>query len=425
MARITAAQPIMCSINLDVPFRLAFGELQSLPRVFYKVRLSDGTVGFGEASIDFPFSDYDMWDVFHVLQAVSIVGRDISEREDLLTDSDLRRKLLLHFPAAFAAFNMALDDAYGKSTGKSVLHMYDEPARAGGLAMRSISFQETREQTAEAARLAHAQGLLPKIKAGIGLERDIENLCMMESIGLSYAVDFNGAYNLQTARQVIEAVISRAGLRNALYIEQPTDSKHGVKSLAEIASVLQSNSGAIVVADESFLTLEDALACASAGVGLNFKIQKIGGLYVAKEIEEELLRANLQPRAMIGGTFPTAIGRAYDQQAACILQSAYLHSDGLLPSTDYFTGERHLIREEFKCQEGRMSPQIGFGLGINVDETKVERFVVTNPRHEYSLIRSNKPGERIAIRLKPGQSYRELYEQKSARTWDWNLGVNI
>jgi len=137
---IKNTQTRMLSVSLEKPFKLSFGELLSLPRVIYTITLENGITGYGEASIDFPFSSYDMFDVYYALKNLNINGRSIEEREKILNDQKIKESLL-KFPAAFAAFNMALDDAYGKFTNKSIQEIYGS-YRKGGYAMRSISFHE-------------------------------------------------------------------------------------------------------------------------------------------------------------------------------------------------------------------------------------------------------------------------------------------
>jgi L-alanine-DL-glutamate epimerase-like enolase superfamily enzyme len=242
---------------------------------------------------------------------------------------------------------------------------------------------------------------------------------------MPYALDFNAAYDLETAKMLFEKLLRDGNFSGALYVEQPTAESEGIKALGELSKILKENKiKAIVVADESFLNLDDAVKCMQNGVALNFKIQKIGGLYQARFIEQTLLNLGFNPVSMVGGTFPTAIGRVYDQNAACCLKSTTLHSDGLLPSTDYFIGNKHLIKEEFKRLlrgENIIQPIVGPGLGVTVDENKIRLFIVENPEEEYRKIRMNSSGEKIKVKLREGESYKELYERKSGRNWDWNL----
>jgi L-alanine-DL-glutamate epimerase-like enolase superfamily enzyme len=161
--------------------------------------------------------------------------------------------------------------------------------------------------------------------------------------------------------------------------------------------------------------------CAEHSIALNFKLQKVGGIYTARAIEQRLFALGFKAESMIGGTFPTAIGRVYDQDAACALKSTTLHSDGLLPSTDYFRAEKHLIKENFVRRGGMSIPISGEGSGVTVDIEKLSSFVVSDPVGEYSKIRDDKSGNKISIMLRSGQSYRNIYERKARRPARWNL----
>jgi hypothetical protein len=130
---------------------------------------------------------------------------------------------------------------------------------------------------------------------------------------------------------------------------------------------------------------------------------------------------------MVGGTFPTAIGRVYDQQSASVLQSTNMPGDGLEPSTDWFTGEKHLINEEFEAPDanGNFSPKTGPGLGVTPNWSNVSQFLIGNPTEEYRRIRAGKPGNKIEVQLKPGQNYGTVYEARSGKKPDWNLDEEI
>lgn len=412
----------MLSIKLDQPFRLAFGELQTLPRVIYDIKLANGLRGYGEAGIDFPFSDYDMYDVFHALRTLKIEGRDIRARGQMLEEQSAPNcNALLTFPAALTAFNMALDDAYGKLMGESALEIYGK-SREAGRAMRSISVSNSSELRRSLSE-ALLDKYLPKIKVGMSHQEDIRIIMELDNHNISYALDFNAAYGIDEATAILgSALKNNGGLSNALYIEQPTKKSEGIGALEEISKLLR-NAGrkGLIVADESFTNQDEAVRCAVAEIALNFKLQKIGGLQEAKKIERALENLNLKIESMIGGTFPTAIGRTYDQLAACVLQSATLYSDGLLPSTDYFPHERHLIHEDFRRKNGLVYPIIGPGLGFTPNEIKIAPFVIEDPEKDYRMIRTSGTGKHISIKLNEDRSYGEVYLEKTGRNPMWNL----
>ncbi len=420
MVKITETKTRMISIKLDQPFTLGFGELYTLPRVIYTIKLDNGVIGYGEASIDFPFSNYDMFDIYNSLNKLNINERDIKDKEILLREQS-SPDALMEFPSAFTAFSMALDDAIGKTMKVSILDMYKRQ-RVGGRAMKSISFNDDPKVTIAAALRASDEGYLPKIKVGMGEEKDLKLISLIEKAKIKYALDFNAVYTLAEARELFNTLLEKKeGLDNALYVEQPTKVSEGISALGEIRKLLRTNVSSTVIADESFVSKSDAVECVNQELAINMKMQKIGGLYQAKLIEEQISSEHKELKSTVGGTFPTAIGRVYDQAAACVLVSASLYSDALLPSTDYFKGNNHLIAEQFRRVKNLSVPIEGNGLGITVDESKVSALVVENPSKEYARIRADQTGEKIIIKLRDNASYGELYKIKTGKNPMWNI----
>ncbi len=420
----------MISMDLDNPFELGFGVLKNLPRVIYEITATNGREekkGFGEASIDFPFSNYDAWDIMYALEKTNtaIKGIDVKERESLLGQNFITI-YLKRFPAALCAFNMALDDIYGKCEEKTIFDIYGQ-TRLSGVALKSIGYKTKESLSTKIGEIVR-EGFIPKPKVGRSLEQDVDIILLVDKrikeLNSQYTLDFNACYSIKEFMELLDALKSKTNLSRCLIIEQPTIKDAGIDGICEVKNyALQEGFKMKFMADESFITIKDAIYCSENGILLNFKLQKIGGLCAAKEIEDELGERNLE--SMIGGTFPTAIGRTYDQQASCILKSAKLPGDGLLPSQEYFKYQKHLIKEDFqkKVSNGKkkVTPFSGFGLGINIVEEKLRRFLVSNPKEEYGLIRSNQSGRKIKIILNEGHTYSELYKELSGRSPDWNL----
>lgn len=431
--RIIESKAHLLGIELEKPFPLGFGTLSHLPRVLFQIRAIENgqTVeGIGEASIDFPFSHYDAFDIYHALSQLKLEDQDLNDRERLLCSEELRNSLLFKTPAAFTALNMALDDALGKTQGKNLMDFYGR-RRSSARALASIGFQENALLVVNETQERFRQGYIPKPKVGKGLEDDLRTLTALDQSAnrdnFTYVLDFNAQYSVEEIERLLLQLRQKGILLNqALFIEQPTREEDGIEGLVSFKQLFSQIMGRdiTVIADESFVTLDDAIACAQGGIDLNFKIHKVGGLYYAREIEKKLLRLSLLPKnSMVGGTFPTAIGRVYDQQSASVLESTNMPGDGLEPSTDWFTGEKHLVNEEFEqpSSDGRFAPKTGAGLGATPNWEHISQFVIDDPVEEYRQIRTGKPGKKIDVQLKPGQKYGTIYEEKSGKKPDWNL----
>jgi len=269
-------------------------------------------------------------------------------------------------------------------------------------------------------------GVPIKLKGGQGLPKDTTMLRLASSFLTRakppFAVDFNGSYTpaefIELAKQLVSHPFCWGSL---LFIEQPPSKDFGVEGLGEARNALGSlGLSAPVVADESFMTSQDAIRCNQHQILLNYKLHRLGGLFAAQEIEAATAHTSLP--AMLGGTFPTAIGRAYDQHAACVLRSITLPSDGWLPSTEWFRDDKHLIEDQFiRNARGCFEAPRGLGLGVTVNWDKVSRYTVPDPRAEYARIRSDQDGRLIRITLRDKQSYRRAYESITGRRVEWNL----
>lgn len=428
-SEIIEARPLMLGINLDRPFPLGFGTLEKLPRVLLAIKVeSQGKVveGIGEASIDFPFSNYDAWDIYHALLESKLEGKKLDN--NFFSNEYLIADVLSKYPAAFTAINMAVDDAQGKIDGKSILDY--KQTRKGGKALASISFHDQTDTLIQELESKFHQGFIPKPKVGQGTDKDVETITAIDKISrdrqIPYVLDFNAQYTPGEFKKIVDSLRNNlVDLSRLVFIEQPTTTESGIEGLYQAKRTLQDYGYDIrIVADESFVTVEDALQCAQLGIALNFKIHKVGGRYQAQVIEQALIKAGASElKNMVGGTFPTAIGRTYDQQVAAQLKTTTLPGDGWEPSTDWFTGDKHLIHESFNFDPvtKRFIPIKGPGLGITPDWKNIQSFKIDDPRGEYRKIRSGQSGEQISISLKPGQSYGEVYKAKSGINPDWNL----
>ncbi len=419
----------MVAMPLDKPFRLAFGTLENLPRVYLKLKAQDEAgkmlESIGEASIDFPFSNYDAWDVYNSLKNFDLIGKTINNRKLFLTETKENNPFLSEFPAANAAFNMAIDDLYGKYLDVPVQELYGTVFRDSGYALSSIPFLENK-QLIQKVSDKFSQGLIPKPKVGQDIENDFDTISTIDLIShvnqMPFVLDFNGAYESEDIILLLKKLRQKGTtFKYLLFIEQPVEKNSGISSLAYIKSVASSifDKDIMVIADESFVNEEDAIECINNNIGLNIKIQKIGGGVVAKKIDE--LTKN-KVDSIIGGTFPTVIARTYDQQIACILETAILPGDGWEPSTNWFNHERHFANNQFKrTKDHKFLANSNPGLGLEIAWEKLSKYILENPKDEFRKIRSDKKSDKLKITLTERASYKNLYEKTTKKVFDWNL----
>lgn len=431
--RVQNAECIGLVLPLQRGFELSFGVFHALARVVVRITAEAGSrrlVGLGEASIDFPFSPYDAFDIMHALGTTPLAGLLVENRQEALDHLVGVSHPLADCPAALCALNEAFDDIEGHVRGVPVVELYG-PVRPLARCMQSIGISSQQAYLRDQVLLVVAAGRTPKPKVGVGVEKDAETIAGIESlsdqIGFRYVLDFNGAYTPGDFLSLIENLAQSGHLPvHATGIEQPSMPDFGVGGLVQSYEALRDHGvGASVIADESFMNSDDAAVCAAAGIGLNYKIQKVGGVLSALAIERRVAEeVAAVPPCMVGGTFPTALGRAYDRVAARVLTSATLPADGWLPANSYFDGDRNLAAAEF-ADRGYLPVVVAgrrnvSGLGVVLDEQRVQQWKVQDFRGLYAAVRSGRSGAHLLIQLR-GRRYADLYEQRALRPVTWNL----
>ena len=427
-AMITGSDILLLAIPLSQPFRLGFGILRDLPRVLLRLTV-EPDVGapfhvVGEASIDFPFSPYDAWDSIFALRGASLVGREVEDRDAILDDAWAQRKHDGTF-AAQAAINMALDAAAARMLGRNICELYGTRPGSGRV-LESVGILNDENEIRASARRILAAGRTPKFKCDANADY---TRCVLRTVAEAahelrgtFSTDFNGSLEPGQWEDVLAWSRDISRVETWAFCEQPVGERFGTDGTAHAHLIAQATLGLHVVADESFLGETDARELTRAGVWLNMKIQKLGGIRRSLELERMAVEASGTPvRSLVGGTFPTAIGRCYDQHAASVLRTVSLPCDGWQPASDWFTGERHLIRGAFQQNEdGRAVAFAGEGLGAEPDWEKIAAFVVADPEEEYGMIRTTGTGRHLAIE-REGDGYPKMYERLTGRSPWWNI----
>jgi len=406
--RIVEAKVRMYALPLKAPFVFAYGRFETLPRIFLKLIGETGpgatACGWGEAALDFPFVRYDAYDIFHTLNQVvpSLIGIDALDRDAII--EQVGNGLSKETPAALCALNMAVDDLAGKAVGRPAAAFYGI-YRDGGLALSSIGFDFLGETQAWATA-----GLVPKYKMGRGVAQDISTFLRAEALaancGKPYSVDFNASYELKEALALAGGLarIGRLDSNACLFWEQPLTQESRSEEWRQLSDKIAQAGGPRLVADESFANAQSGINLAKMGVGLNFKIHKLGGLSRAKMLEDNILGTGRSMQSFIGGTFPSPLGRAYDQTAARVLRSACLPGDGLSPPDGYLASD---VLRAFAP-----SPT---GVGIEVQEDALQKFEVVNPALEYQMLRRGRPSSQVRLAL--NGEYAALYP----KPLEWNI----
>lgn len=281
------------------------------------------------------------------------------------------------YPYAKAAIDMALYDIVGKAT--------DLPAYAllGGLwrdrvpLTHSLGIMES-DKAVEEGLAAVSEGIKNlKVKAGLDPIRDVDLVKRLrDAVGPNVTIGLDANQRYESVKDAIKTIKAMEPY-DILYMEQPVE---GLGQMARIASAVDTP----IMADESVWSPADALAAIAVGGADCFSIYttKPGGLFPARQVASIALAAGI--RCNVNGSIETGIGNAANLHLiAC---SKIINLPNVIPITNIAGKEQteivgkyyldDIIREPFEYDDGYLRVPSGPGLGIEVDEEKLEKYTL-------------------------------------------------
>jgi O-succinylbenzoate synthase len=199
-----------------------------------------------------------------------------------------------------------------------------------------------------------------KIKPG----RDVEMLAGLRERfpDVDFMADANSAYRLTDAARLREL-----DALDLMMIEQPLR----YDDFLEHAR-LQEQIETPVCLDESIKSSEDtdlALELGSCRI-INVKPGRVGGHAESRRIHDTMRAAGLP--VWCGGMLETGIGRAHNVALASL--PGFTLPGDISASSRYW--DRDIVSPEFEVEEGLMSVPSGPGIGVEVDEDRIEALTV-------------------------------------------------
>ncbi|WBY00552.1 enolase C-terminal domain-like protein [Ramlibacter tataouinensis] len=352
--------------------------------VVTKVLLSDGSVGWGEA------------------QAIRTWGGDNARRygetpattvtlihnclKPALTGVDVRQVEVVHqkmnralrgYPYAKAALEVAMLDALGHSFKVPVYQLLGGKVRDRIPLAHSIGLMDAEAAAREAADVV-AEGIRTlKVKIGVDIERDVKVVrAVRQAIGPDARIRVDANQGYRNWRDGAEA-LRRMEEFDILYAEQLVD---GLAGMAEIAA----RSNVPIMADESAWTDRDVVEIAQrrAAEYLSVYYTKPGGLVPAKRLLA--VAGAFQMQCDINGSGEMGVGNAANVHLAA--SSPEITLAGTIPVTSTaevqrtkVAGRKYLddiVRQPFAYDDGHLVVPDGPGLGIEVDEAKLQKYSV-------------------------------------------------
>jgi muconate cycloisomerase len=366
-------------LTVELPFRFSFGhalaERSSSTNVVVRVRLEDGTVGYGEGvPRDYVTGETVDGAVDALCERLvpQVLGASLAAPDDVPA---LLEEVPAHAPdgslqtAARCALELAVLDAAGRHFECSVQRWLGSRAAPVVTYDAVLPFSSPKKLVA-LALLIRALGVHQvKIKVGADLDKELRSLELLRRRLGTHAdirVDANCGW---TADEALEA-IARMRAHAISSVEQPLAGED-LDGLARVAAEVPE----AIIVDESLRTVEEARALADrhACDAFNIRVSKCGGLLPALAIAGVARENDLF----------TVVGAQVGESG--ILSAAGRHAAAAIVSPRYVEGSggRLLLREDLTAENvlpgrrGFARTFTGPGLGVTVREDVLARHTRT------------------------------------------------
>lgn len=362
--------PIRVPLKDEFAIRSGRGGAHTVsPFLLVRIHTDDGLVGLGEASCTPRWSGEDQVTGAHLIRTYLeplLVG------ESPLDVPLLTQKFRLAFAGNYftkAAIEMALWDIAGKAAAKPVYELLGGKVREFIPTKWSVSGVEP-DTAAKIARWAVAQGFeAMKVKVGTDPDRDVARVrAVRGAIGgnIKLGVDANGGWAANVAANVIEQLYEFG----IYFVEQPVPPEDVVQ-LADLKKLIRLP----IVADESVYTLQDAktLARLNAADVFSIYVGKAGGIGEARKIAQFAHSVGL--KCTVGSNLELGVGSAAMVHLA-IATHAITAEEFPCDIIGPFFYQDDIVREPLPIKPGEARPNTTPGLGVELDEEKVERYRV-------------------------------------------------
>jgi len=361
-------------IDLPVvePFEIGFwGHIEELPTNIIKITTDDGTVGYGEAPSYAGFLDYagesHLTDkiILEEYMRDALIGEDprdierIYERMNTVASNNWLLK---------SGIDMALYDVVGKALNVPAYHLLGGLTREEQPVSKSIFFVSPEEGADQARQWIHEDGAqIVKIKVGRGIETDAALVhAVREAVGdeVDIRIDANQGYEVKEAIRAYKAIQDA----DITFFEQPTD-RDDYQGMATITEEID----VPVMADESVDTPDDVKRIAHTGAAdlLSVGVFK-GGMTLSKRM---IIAADVMDiECYLGATYGTSLGTAASVHLTAALKNVTYGNEtiGSIILEEGITENEW--KDIFRWENGYIRPPDAPGLGVDLDEDKLEGF---------------------------------------------------
>jgi L-alanine-DL-glutamate epimerase-like enolase superfamily enzyme len=351
---IARAEAFPVELQLKEPFVIANETTEVADNIFIRLETETGIVGWGCSTPDTVTSETKdtVLRSFEVAKRL-VVGRDPTRIN--LVNFALENELFGN-PSLKAAVNMALYDVVGKMAGMPLFRLlggYREKIETSV----TVGLNSTDIMVAKAKQIVTAGFKFIKVKCGIDVEQDIENILAIRGVvgsTVKLRLDANEGYSVEEALLIVKTLEKNDV--DIEMLEQPTKANYlySLKDVAHQCSVP-------IMADETALTLRDSVKLVKHEIAdmINIKLMKIGG--ITNAIKANALAELAEVPVMVGCMNESMAAMSAGVHFACAFRNVqYADLDSALDFTD------DVAKGGASYEDGYVIPSEKPGLGIEV-----------------------------------------------------------
>jgi muconate cycloisomerase len=368
--RISEVEVIPVRVPIDFYYASSMGIRGDSEFVLVKLISSNGLVGYGEASLEYNWLNGETQE-----SVIATINKYILRhlKEEKMKSLNLMLRKINNAVAgnlyAKAAVDIALHDLVCKHLGIPLFEYL------GGLISKEVEVKfnipiTSSEKVEMLSKQAKEKGFKTiKLKVGLDERTDLSNLQTIRSImgyDVKIGVDANGAWSPKQAVRIIKKMEEF----EIYFVEQPVP-RWNIDGLRYVSEHVATS----VMADESISTPHDAINLVKSNAVDMFSVYigKAGGINEARKILHIAEGAGIN--CTIGSNIELGIGNAAKLHLAassCVVTIA--------PDIAPWFYAEDVITPKFECINGKVEVPEGEGLGIRVDEDKVEKYKISKIR---------------------------------------------
>lgn len=349
--------------------------------VLIRIYTDEGIVGLGEAT---PLPD---WGGDHgrrsgeTLKTVCVVVQDVLAPALLGRDPTRIEELRLVMARALKgnnyaknAVDIALHDIVGKIAGMPLYQLLGGQCRESVPVAHMVGLMSHADGLTEALAVLQDGGRHLQIKGGVDAERDIALVADIRRADAEVGIRVDANQGYGSPKRAI-SLIHRLEEAGANIIEQPVS---GHSEMAQVRAAVNIP----VIADESCWDAREAMEVVSneAADYISIYLAKSGGIAGARRVAAIAETAGF--RCDVNGSIESAVGNAANLafalatpvvDLACVIPiNAPSDRHPYAVAGNYYTDD--ISTEAFAVRDGALLPLNAPGLGIEIDEAKLQRY---------------------------------------------------